>query len=158
MEIWHFLQNVLKRRSFQKYCAGIWSLLYYQETWYFFFLKIWSYSLDGKWYHLSEKNTVKMVFLFLANMILPLSKEHSLSFPVKCSERWHSRYYWKRWYLSKKKRYFFSNIILLEFSKLNTILWSIFFDELWEKLDKENLIIANLNHKMDKEMVTSEFK
>ena len=28
-------------------------------------------------YHLSEKNTVKMVFLFLANMILPLSKEHS---------------------------------------------------------------------------------
>ena len=29
--------------------AGIWSFLYYQEKWYFFFPKISSFSLDGKW-------------------------------------------------------------------------------------------------------------
>ena len=46
--------DVLKRWSFQKSCAGIWSFLYYRERWYFFFPKIWSYTLDGKW---------KMIFL-----------------------------------------------------------------------------------------------
>ena len=46
--------DVLKRWSFQKNCAGIWSFLYYRERWYFFFPKIWSYTLDGKW---------KMIFL-----------------------------------------------------------------------------------------------
>ena len=40
--------DVLKRWSFQKNCAGIWSFLYYRERWYFFFPKIWSYTLDGK--------------------------------------------------------------------------------------------------------------
>ena len=49
-----FSSNVLKRWSFQKNPTGIWSFLYYLERWYFFFLKIWSYSLDGKW---------KMIFL-----------------------------------------------------------------------------------------------
>ena len=46
--------DVLRRWSFQKNCAGIWSFLYYRERWYFFFPKIWSYTLDGKW---------KMIFL-----------------------------------------------------------------------------------------------
>ena len=46
--------DILKRWSFQKNCAGIWSFLYYQERWYFFFPKIWSYTLGGKW---------KMIFL-----------------------------------------------------------------------------------------------
>ena len=46
--------EVLKRWSFQKNCAGIWSFLYYREKWYFFFPKIWSYPLSGKW---------KMIFL-----------------------------------------------------------------------------------------------
>ena len=46
--------DVLKRWSFQKNRAGIWSFLYYRERWYFFFPKIWSYTLDGKW---------KMIFL-----------------------------------------------------------------------------------------------
>ena len=32
-----FSANVLKWWSFQKNCTGIWSYLYYQETWYFFF-------------------------------------------------------------------------------------------------------------------------
>ena len=55
--------NVLKRWSFQENCTGIWSLLYYQETLYFFFPRISSYSLDGKW---------KMIFLkkIHGNMIL----------------------------------------------------------------------------------------
>ena len=44
-----YSSNVLKRWSFQKNCTGIWSFLYYQERWYFFFPKIWSYSLDEKW-------------------------------------------------------------------------------------------------------------
>ena len=46
--------DILKRCSFQKNCAGIWSFLYYRERSCFFFLKIWSYTLDGKW---------KMIFL-----------------------------------------------------------------------------------------------
>ena len=47
-------KDVMKRWSFLKNCAGIWSFLYYREIWYFFFPKIWSCSLDGKW---------KMIFL-----------------------------------------------------------------------------------------------
>ena len=46
--------DVLKRWSFQRNCAGIWFFLYYQERRYFFFPKIWPYTLDGKW---------KMIFL-----------------------------------------------------------------------------------------------
>ena len=46
--------DVLKRWSFQKNCARIWSFLHYWERWYFFFPKIWSYILGGKW---------KMIFL-----------------------------------------------------------------------------------------------
>ena len=46
--------DVLKRWSFQENSAGIWSFLYYWKRWYFFFPKIWSYTLDGKW---------KMIFL-----------------------------------------------------------------------------------------------
>ena len=46
--------DVLKRWSFQKNLAGIWSFLYYRERSCFFFPKIWSYTWDGKW---------KMIFL-----------------------------------------------------------------------------------------------
>ena len=49
-----FFRNVLKRWSFQKYRTAILSFLYYKERWYFFFPKIWSCSLVGKW---------KMIFL-----------------------------------------------------------------------------------------------
>ena len=41
--------DVLKRWSFQKNRAGIWSFLYYRERSCFFFPKIWSYTLGGKW-------------------------------------------------------------------------------------------------------------
>ena len=40
--------NILKRWSFQKNCTGIWSFLYYQEGWYFFFPKIWPLWLGRK--------------------------------------------------------------------------------------------------------------
>ena len=40
--------------DFPKNCTGIWPFLYYRERSCFFFPKIWSYSLDGKW---------KMIFL-----------------------------------------------------------------------------------------------
>ena len=49
-----FFQTSWKDGSSKTNRAGIWFLLYYQERWYFFFPKIWSYTLDGKW---------KMIFL-----------------------------------------------------------------------------------------------
>ena len=64
--------DILKRWSFQKNCAGIWSFLYYQERWYFFFRKIWSYTLDGKW---------KMIFL---------KKTHeNMIFSASLLKRWY---------------------------------------------------------------------
>ena len=50
--LWRHLQSS-PDRLFEN-CAGIWSFLYYRERRYFFFPKIWSYTLDGKW---------KMIFL-----------------------------------------------------------------------------------------------
>ena len=55
--------NILKRRSFQKNYAGIWSFLYYQKRWYFFFTKLSSYSLDAKWKMIFlKKHTWKYIF------------------------------------------------------------------------------------------------
>ena len=70
-----FFSNVLKRWPFQNNRTGIWSfLLYYLERWYFFFSKIWSYSLDGKW---------KMTFL---------KKIHgNIIFSSNASKRWSFR-------------------------------------------------------------------
>ena len=58
--------DVLKRWSFQKNRAGIWSFLYYRERSCFFFPKIWSYTLGGK---------LKMIFpkKIHGNMIFPSS-------------------------------------------------------------------------------------
>ena len=49
--------DALKRWSFQKNCALIWSFAYYRERWYFLFPKIWSDTLDGKWKISFFKNT-----------------------------------------------------------------------------------------------------
>ena len=63
--------DVLKRWSFQKNHAGIWSFLYYRERLYFFFPKIWSDTLDRKW---------KMIFL---------KKIHgNMTFSSKFLKRW----------------------------------------------------------------------
>ena len=48
--------NVLKWCSFQKNRTGIWSFLYYEERWYFFFPKIWHFFLDRKGNLISLKN------------------------------------------------------------------------------------------------------
>ena len=53
-KLYFLFPDVLKRWSLQKNRALIWSFLYYRERWYFFFPKIWSYTLDRKW---------KMIFL-----------------------------------------------------------------------------------------------
>ena len=67
--------NVLKRWSFQKTFTGILSFLYHQERWYFFCLKIWSYSLDGKKNGLSQKNTRKYeIFLKCSEKRLSFQK------------------------------------------------------------------------------------
>ena len=50
--------------------AGIRSFLYYRERWYFFFPKIWSYTLDGKW---------KMIFLKKHTDIWCFLQAHDLS-------------------------------------------------------------------------------
>ena len=87
--------DVLKRWSFQKNCAGIWSFLYYRERWYFFFPKIWSYTLDGKW---------KMIFLKKYTEIwyfLQTFWKDGLSRRGRTGT-WSFLHYLERWYFSRK--------------------------------------------------------
>ena len=105
----HFLfPEFLKRWSFQKNCAGIWSFLYYQERWYFFFPKICFYPLDGKWKMIFFKkihgNMIfssrvpkrwsfqkglrwDMILLVLSGKMIFFT-ENMIFFPWKKSERW----------------------------------------------------------------------
>ena len=96
-----FFLDILKRRSFQKYCAGIWSFLHYRERWYFFFPKIWSYTLDGK---------LKMIFLKKITEIwyfLQTFWKYGLS--KKCHMgTWSFLYYLERWYFFSRKHDLFS--------------------------------------------------
>ena len=77
--------NVLKRWPFQKNCTGIWSFLYYQERWYFFFPKIWSYSLDTKGKMIFfKKNTWKYDIFFKCSekMVFPKNSRLNMIFFV----------------------------------------------------------------------------
>ena len=97
-----YLPDVLKRWFFQKNCAGIWSFLYYWERWYFFFPKIWSYTLDGKW---------KMIFLKKYTEIwyfLQTFWKYGLSKGCRAGT-WSFLYYLERWYFFPKTWYFFLN-------------------------------------------------
>ena len=78
--------NVLKRWSFQNNCTGIWSfLLYYLERWYFFFTKIWSYSLDGKWKMIFLiKNTWKHDIFFKCPEKMVFPKRIALEYDLSC--------------------------------------------------------------------------
>ena len=91
--------NVLKRWSFQKNCAGMWSFLYYQERWYFLFPKISSYSLNEK---------LKMIFpkKIHGNMIFSSNVLKRWPFQQNCTGIWSFLCYLER-------RYFFlpENII-----------------------------------------------
>ena len=79
-----FFPNVLKRWYFQKNCAGIWSFLYYRERWYFFFPKIWSYTLNRKWKVSFLKNTRKYDIFFKLNekMVFPKRAAPHMTFLV----------------------------------------------------------------------------
>ena len=85
--------DVLKRWSFQKNRAGIWSFLYYRERWYFIFPKIWSYPLGGKWktIFLKKKNKKKTT--------TTTTWKHDIFF--KCSEKmvFSKRPNWNRIFL-----------------------------------------------------------
>ena len=61
--------DVLKRWSFQENSAGIWSFLCYWEGWYFFFPKIWSYTLDGKWKMFFLKKKIRGNMIFSSNFL-----------------------------------------------------------------------------------------
>ena len=92
--------EVLKRWSFQKNRAGIWSFLYYRERSCFFFPKIWSYTLDGKW---------KMIFLKKYTEIwyfLQTFWKDGL-FKKGHAGTWSFLYYLERWYFFPKTWYFF---------------------------------------------------
>ena len=99
-KLYFFYPNVLKRWSFQKNHTGIWSFLYYQERWYFSFLKIWSYSLDGKW---------KMIFLkkIHGNMIFSSNVLKRWSFQKNCTGIWSFLYHEERWHFFFPKIWYF---------------------------------------------------
>ena len=77
-----------------------WSFLYYREWWYFFFPKIWSYTLDGKW---------KMIFLKKYSEIwyfLQTFWKYGRS--KKCrADTWSFLYYLERWYFFPENMIFF---------------------------------------------------
>ena len=120
-----FFLNILKRRSFQKYCAGIWSFLHYRERWYFFFPKIWSYTLDGKWKMIFLKkihgnmifssNFLKrwsfqkgprrhMIFLVLSGKMVFFSRKHDL---FSLGRKWKTvflRKYMETWCIAQRRK------------------------------------------------------
>ena len=74
-----------ERWSFQKNRTGIWSFLHYQERWYFFFPKIWSYSLDTKGKMIFfKKNTWKYDIFFKCSekMVFPKNSRLNMIFFV----------------------------------------------------------------------------
>ena len=77
--------EVLKRWSFQKNRAGIWSFLYYRERSCFFFPKIWSYTLERKWKMIFlKKNTRKYdIFIKLSEKMV-FSKSATLGHDLSC--------------------------------------------------------------------------
>ena len=77
--------DILKSWSFQENCAGIWSFLYYRERWYFFFPKIWSNTLDGKWNMIFlKKNTRKYDIFFKLSEKIVFSKRAAPAYDISC--------------------------------------------------------------------------
>ena len=87
--------DALKRCSFLKNCAGIWSFLYYWKRWCFFFPKIWSYMLDGKWMMIFLKKYTEIWYFLQAPWKDGLSKKG-------CAGTWSFLYYLERWYFFPK--------------------------------------------------------
>ena len=88
-----YSSNVPKRWSFQKNCTGIWSFLYHEERWHFFFPKIWYFFTDEKWKIIFLKKYMeKWCFLYVGKGGVSfsykyestiLSKKQRWSFPKK---------------------------------------------------------------------------
>ena len=91
--------DVLKRWSFQKNCAGIWSFLYYRERWYFFFPKTWSYTIGGKWKMIFLKKHPETWYFLQTFWKDGLSKKF-------CAGTWSFLYYLERWYFFFPKTWF----------------------------------------------------
>ena len=87
--------DVLKRWSFQENSAGIWSFLYYWKRWYFFFPKIWSYTLDGKWKMIFLKKHAEIWYFLQAFWKDGLSRRGRAG-------TWSFLFYLERWYFFPK--------------------------------------------------------
>ena len=142
--------DVLKRWSFQKNCAGIWSFLYYRERWYFFFPKIWSYTLDGKWKMIFLKkihgnmifssNFLKrwsfqkglcrhMIFLVLFGKLVFFSRKHDI---FSLGRKWKTvflRKYMETWCIALQRRKTGNIIYRIEVWLLKFIRLEIFYNE-----------------------------
>ena len=80
--------DALKRWYFQKNRSGIWSFLYYRERQYFFFQKIWSYILGGKWMLIFLKNdTRKNGIFFKLSEKMVFSNKATLGHGLSLSSR-----------------------------------------------------------------------
>ena len=95
-----FFQTSRKDGLSKKNCAGIWSSLYYRERWYFFFPKIWSYTLDGKWKMIFLKKYTEIWYFLQASWKDGLYRRGRAG-------TWSFLYYLERWYFFPKTWSFF---------------------------------------------------
>ena len=96
-----FFQTSWKDGFSKKNCTGIWSFLYYRERWYFFFPKIWSYTLAGKWKMIFLKKYTEIWYFLQALWKDGLSKKGRAG-------TWSFLYYLERWYFFPRKHDLFS--------------------------------------------------
>ena len=94
-----FFQTSWKDGLSKKNHGEIWSFLYYRERSCFFFPKIWSYTLDGKW---------KMIFLkkIHGNMIFSSNFLKRWSFQKGRAVTWSFLYSLERWYFFPENIFF----------------------------------------------------
>ena len=76
--------DVLKRWSFQKNCAGMWTFLYYRERWYYSFLKIWSYPQTENERWSFSKNTRKYDIFFERSEKMVFSRRAAPGHDLSC--------------------------------------------------------------------------
>ena len=79
-----------------------WNMIffYYRERWYFLFLKIWSYTLDGKWKMTFLKKYMEIWYFLQASQKDGFSKRARAA-------TWSFLYYLERWYFFPENMIFF---------------------------------------------------
>ena len=92
-----YSSNVPKRWSFQTNCTGIWSFLYHEERWHFFFPKILYFFTDEKWKVIFLKKYMEIwCFLYVGKVGISFStgitKKEDIH-PRRYSS-WHSLYFY----------------------------------------------------------------